>query len=50
MAEQSKASVIFCIGSWKRKVVGSNPDDDLYRMFVFFCGVENGVEDRMEEF
>ena len=50
VAEWSKAFVIFCLGSWKRKVVGSNPDDDLYRTFVFFCGVENGVKNRMKEF
>ena len=24
--------------TWMRKVVGSNPGDNLYRMYVFFCG------------
>ena len=34
MAEQSLASVL---RSWMRKVVGSNPDDSLYRTRVYFC-------------
>ena len=36
MAERSKAlSFRFRLGSWKRKVVGSNPNDNLYRIVSF---------------
>ena len=36
VAERSKAlSFRFRLGSWKRKVIGSNPYDDLYRIVSF---------------